>query len=80
VQLQLFTFTSGLRENMRVGDLVKWLHPDSLDYGLVLEMGEDRKPEGYWNGQVFVQWQGKPEHSGFYPADHELMEIVSESR
>jgi len=51
-----------------------------LDYGLVLEMGEGRQPEGYWDNQVLIQWHAKPEHSGFYPADHKLLELVSESR
>ena len=65
---------------MKIGDLVKWLHPEALDYGLVLEMGEGRQPEGYWDNQVLIQWHAKPEHSGFYPADHKLLELVSESR
>ena len=64
---------------MKVGDLVKWLHPEALDYGLVMEMGEDRNPEGYWNGHILIHWNGKPEHSGLYPADHQLLELVSES-
>jgi len=63
---------------MKVGDLVKWLHPESLDYGLVLAMGEDQKPEGDWPGPVLIEWHRKPAHSGYYPADHELLEIVSE--
>ena len=65
---------------MKVGDLVKWLHPEALDYGLVLEMGEDRQPKGYWAGHVLIQWNAKPEHSGLYPANHQLLELVSESR
>ena len=65
---------------MKIGDLVKWLHPRSLDYGLVLEMGENRSSDGCLDGQVFVHWLGNPAHSGFYPADHELLEIASESR
>ena len=66
---------------MKVGDLVKWLHPKSLDYGLVLEMGEDVPSRGFsWDGHVLIQWHGKPEHSGFYPADHELLEVICESR
>ena len=63
---------------MKPGDLVKWLHPKSLGYGTIIEMGEDRAPMGYWNGHVLVHWHGKPEHSGFYPSDHELLEVISE--
>tara|TARA_Y100000310_G_C20168096_1_gene572334 strand:+ start:189 stop:377 length:189 start_codon:yes stop_codon:yes gene_type:complete len=62
---------------MLVGSLVRWLHPDTIDYGVILEMGEDRLPKGYWDGQVFVEWTGNPEHSGFYPADHQLLEMIS---
>ena len=65
---------------MKIGDLVKWSHPQAVDYGLVLEMGEDRLPKGYWDGHVLIQWHRKPEHSGLYPAKHELLELVSESR
>ena len=25
---------------MKVADLVKWLHPDALDFGLILKIGE----------------------------------------
>ena len=65
---------------MKVGDLVKWCHPESLDYGLVIEMGEDRQPKGYFDGQIVLEWHGKPEHSGLYPMDHELLELVNASR
>ena len=58
---------------MKVGDLVKWAHPQAVDYGLVLEMGEDHLPRGYWDGQVFIEWVGHPEHSGFYPVDHHYL-------
>ena len=64
---------------MKVGDLVRWTLPEAIDFGLILEMGENVTPEGYWAGQVFIQWQDKPEHSGFYPVDHELLELVSAS-
>ena len=65
---------------MKVGDLVRWVHPEALDYGLVLEMGEDRQPEGFWDNQVLIEWSGMPAHSGFYPKDHHHLELVSEGR
>ena len=65
---------------MKVGDLVKWTHPKALDYGLVLALGEDRRPEGYWDGHILIEWHANPEHSGLYPADHELLELINESR
>jgi len=66
---------------MKVGDLVKWTHPQSMDFGLVLQMGEDAPSPGFSrDGEVLISWVGTPAHSGFYPASHELLELVSESR
>jgi hypothetical protein len=66
---------------MKVGDLVQWTHPEAMDFGLILQMGEDA-PERWINrdGEVLIAWVGIPAHSGFYPADHKLLELVSESR
>jgi hypothetical protein len=66
---------------VQVGDLVKWTHPQSIDFGIVLRMGEDA-PEPWINrtGEVLISWIANPEHSGFYPANHELLELASESR
>ena len=66
---------------MKVGDLVKWTHPQSIDFGLVLQIGEDDTQT--WinrDGEVLISWLGSPERSGFYPSSHELLEIISESR
>ena len=60
---------------MKVGDLVRWTHPHSKDIGIILKM-----PEEIYRGQAIVHWFGKPEHSGLYPLDHELLEFVDESR
>ena len=57
---------------MKVADLVKWLHPDALDFGLILKIGE-----AHFVDHVFIQWHRKPEHSGYYPANHELLEVIS---
>ena len=66
---------------MKVGDLVKWTHPQAVDFGLVLRLGEDSQ-EPWINraGEVLISWMENPQHSGYYPADHELLEIASESR
>jgi len=60
---------------VKVGDLVRWLYPEALDYGIILQLGT-----GYFAGDVFVEWQRHPEHSGYYPTSHELLEVVSEAR
>jgi hypothetical protein len=66
---------------MKVGDLVKWTHPQSIDFGLVLQLGEDTtEPWINRGGEVLISWFGNPAHSGFYPASHELLELVNESR
>ena len=59
---------------MKVGDLVKWTHPHAKDTGIILKM-----PETFGDDAV-IHWFGKPEHSGFYPIDHELLEPLDESR
>ena len=52
-----------------------------MDFGLVLQMGEDAPSPGFGrDGEVLISWVGNPEHSGFYPANHELLELVNESR
>ena len=60
---------------MKVGDLVRWNHPSALDYGLVVEMGGN-----CFAGEAFIQWVQQPAHSGYYPIEHELVEVVSERR
>ena len=63
---------------MKVGDLVKWTHPQAKDTGIVIEVPTDTT--GWYDNEVSIYWFGKPEHSGFYPTDHELLELASESR
>jgi len=60
---------------VKVGDLVKWTHPHSKDIGVILDADSDK-----WGGQVIIHWFGNPDHSGLYPIDHELLELISESR
>ena len=63
---------------MKVGDLVKWTHPESKDIGVVLRLPDDTT--GWYCDQATIHWFGKPEHSGLYPVDHELLELLDESR
>ena len=56
---------------MKVGDLVRWTHPDNLDVGIVIELDGD---------QASIVWQREPEYSGEYPIDNEHMELLSEDR
>ena len=63
---------------MKVGDLVRLVCPrddPSIDIGIVLDIRTDS-----WGGQVNIEWFGKYEHSGLYPIDDELLELISESR
>ncbi len=60
---------------MKVGDLVRWMHPDSKDTGIVLEA-----PPTKFGNQVHIYWFDTPEYSGYYPINHELLEFLSESR
>ena len=60
---------------MKVGDLVKWTHPQAVDYGLVLKVAD---PTSFLTGQVFIEWHAAPDHSGYYPSDHQLLELISE--
>ena len=60
---------------MNIGDLVRWNHPEALDYGLVVAIGGD-----CFAGEAFIEWARTPDHSGYYPIAHELLEVVNESR
>ena len=62
---------------MKVGDLVKWTHPHAKDIGIILDIPANSE---LYCGQANIHWFGKPEHSGLYPLDHELLESLDESR
>jgi len=61
---------------MKVGDLVKWTHPEAPDIGIILKAGT----ADYGCGGAHIYWFSKPEHSGTYPMVHDLLEMLSESR
>ena len=66
---------------MEVGDLVKWTHPHAKDTGIILKMPDDKADTPSWHeNQAIIHWFGNPEHSGLYPIDHELLEVISEAR
>ncbi len=68
---------------MKAGSLVRWIHPDAPDTGLITEVSGD---------QVYVCWIKEPECSGWVPGEHELLmeiahdeedndlEVIDESR
>ncbi len=56
---------------MKVGDLVKWMYPEALDYGLIIKLGS-----GVFTGQAYIEWMNEPDHSGYYPLGHELLEVI----
>jgi len=60
---------------MKVGDLVKWTHPHAKDIGIILDIDGDK-----YGDQAIIHWFGSPEHSGLYPIEHELLELLNESR
>ena len=63
-------------KKVKVGDLVKWMHPDAIDYGLVLEMLDDR----WGSDTAYIQWHVNPDYSGGYPINHDLLAVINESR
>jgi hypothetical protein len=67
---------------VRVGDLVRWTHPDDEGVGLILEVIS--QPTKLVTGEAVIMWspsKKQPEgHTGCYPARHHYMEVISESR
>jgi len=67
---------------MKTGDLVRWTHPDDEGVGLVLKVIS--LPSEHGIGEAVICWspsKQQPEgHTGIYPALHQYMEIVNESR
>ena len=64
-------------KKVKVGDLVKWMHPDAIDYGLVLEMlNKDR----WGRDKVYIQWYVNPYRSGPYSINNGLLAVISKSR
>ena len=61
---------------MKVGDLVKWTHPLAKDTGIILSFVND----GFKDHHAIIHWFGKPECSGMYLVDHELLELLDEGR
>ena len=61
---------------MKVGDLVRWTHPDSLGLGIIMPM-----PDGFdLPGGVYIAWIDEPRFNGPYPAVHKYLELINESR
>ena len=56
---------------MKIGDLVRWTHPESLDLGIIIELDGER---------ATIVWQNEPQCNGSYPTYNEHMELLSEGR
>jgi len=60
-------------KKIKRGTLVRWLHPEADDLGIVIHNSLKHLPDS-----IHIYWFSHPEHSGPYMADHELLEIISE--
>ena len=52
---------------MKVGDLVRWTHPDEMDVGLVTSL---------WGTWATIHWIREPKHGGMYSIKHRYLEII----
>lgn len=58
---------------MKVGDLVKWTHPQYPSLGIIAKL--------LHNGDAYICWLDDEEDTdGIYPLNHKYMEIASEAR
>ncbi len=56
---------------MKLGTLVRWNHPEDIALGIVV---------GERLGMLAIRWfSSKNPHCGYYPRQHEHMEILSEA-
>ena len=55
---------------MKVGDLVKWDHPEEChrQLGVIVKIRDERA--------VHVRWQNNPEYSGEYDSRHAYFKIL----
>ena len=68
---------------MKVGDLVRWTHPDFKDTGIIIELWDRSNIVEYTDGthdSVHIIWSKNPENSGPHPAHNEYLELISERR
>ena len=56
---------------MKVGNLVRWVDPEALDLGIIIEIVGLRAD---------IVWQKEPEYNGSYSIKSEYLELVDESR
>ena len=57
---------------MKVGDLVKWTHPQYPSIGIIVKL--------YPPKDAYVYWCEDDDSHGIYPLDHEYLEFLSEGR
>ena len=67
---------------MKVGDLVQWYteYADAVtvDYGLVVELDENKQHTGYVKG-AYIHWFSN-DGSGWFDIGHPAIGVISESR
>ena len=56
---------------MKIGDLVRWTHPESLDTGIVTRLD---------GNTAYIAWQVEPQHNGGYTFPHKHLELLNEDR
>ena len=61
---------------MKVGDLVRWVHPGEEELGIATGPWID----GFGDKHMIIYWMTNPRFSGPYPPDHKYLEIINESR
>jgi len=57
---------------MKVGDLVKWTHPQYPSIGIIVELHPPK--------DAHIYWSENDDTDGIYPLDHEHLEFLSEGR
>lgn len=56
---------------MKVGDLVKWTHPQYPSIGIIAKL--------LHNGDAYIYWIEDDDTDGIYPLDHKYLEIANEA-
>ena len=56
---------------MKVGDLVKWTHPQYPSIGIIVEL--------YPPKDAHICWCEDDDTDGIYPLDHKYLEIANEA-
>lgn len=69
-----------MKKKMKVGDLVKWTHPEAEGFGIIIPLEEVYRNSPTIHNRVSIHWFDTPEHNALYEWEHPYLELVSESR